>query len=104
MLNSHIFPLLNINSTEPYLLPLYRSYVIVQILTCKIPERFLLTGATCNRFSKVSRQCRCVACHPLQVFTNLLNLNQFTLITTTQTTSTNCKLRECVRRGGVGSE
>ena len=31
--------------TEPYLGPLYRSYIIVQILNCKILERVLLNGA-----------------------------------------------------------
>ena len=48
-------PLLNINCTEAYLGPLYRSYVLVQILNCKIPERVLLNGAICKRFSKGSR-------------------------------------------------
>ena len=56
LLNLHNFPLLNINCTEPYLGPLYISYIIVQILNCKIPERVLLNGATCERFSKVSRR------------------------------------------------
>ena len=37
LLNLHNFPLLNINCTEPYLGPLYRSDIIVQILNCKIP-------------------------------------------------------------------
>ena len=69
LLNLHNFPLLNINCTEPYLGPLYRSYIIVQISNCKIPERVLLNGAICKRFSKVSRQWRCAACHLLQVFT-----------------------------------
>ena len=49
-------PLLNINCTEPYLGPLYRSYVLVQILNRKIPERVLLNGAICKRFSKVSHR------------------------------------------------
>ena len=31
--------------TEPYLGPLYRSYIIVQILNCKIIERVLLNEA-----------------------------------------------------------
>ena len=31
--------------TEPYLGPIYRSYIIVQILNCKILERVLLNGA-----------------------------------------------------------
>ena len=31
--------------TEPYLGPMYRSYIIVQILNCKILERVLLNGA-----------------------------------------------------------
>ena len=67
LLYSHSFPLLNINCTEPYLGPLYRSYIIVQILKCKIPES--LTGGICKRFSKVSRRWRCEACHvPLPSF------------------------------------
>ena len=70
----HNFPLLNINCTEPYLGPLYISYIIVQILNCKIPERVLPNGAICKRFSKVSRLWRCAACHLLQVFTLLLLL------------------------------
>ena len=69
LLNLHNFPLLNINCTEPYLGPLYISYIMVQILNCKIPERVLLKGAICKRFSKVSRRWRCAACHLLQVFT-----------------------------------
>ena len=69
LLNLHNFPLLNINCSEPYLGPLYRNYIIVQILRCKIPERVLLKGAICKRFSKVSRRWRCAACHLLQVFT-----------------------------------
>ena len=69
LLNLHNFPLLNINCTEPYLGPLYRSYIMVQILNCKIPERVLLNGAIWKRFSKVSRRWRCAACHLLQVFT-----------------------------------
>ena len=52
LLNFHNFPLLNINCTESYLTPLYISYIMVQILNCKIPERVLLNGA--KRFSKVS--------------------------------------------------
>ena len=62
-------PLLNLHCTEPYLGPLYRSYVIIQILNCKIPARVLLNGAICKRFSKVSHRWRCAACHLLQVFT-----------------------------------
>ena len=71
LLNLHIFPVLNIYCTEPYLDPLRRSYVylywqshgllirikiIVQFFECKIPERVLLNGAIsiCRRFSKVS--------------------------------------------------
>ena len=69
LLNLHNFPLLNINCTEPYLGPLYISYIMVQILNCKIPERVLLNGAICKRFSKVSHRWRCAACHLLQVFT-----------------------------------
>ena len=57
--------LLNINCTEPYLGPLYRSYIIIQIFTRKIPERVLLTGAICKTFS---RRWRGVSCHLLQVF------------------------------------
>ena len=86
LLNLHNFPLLNIKCTEPYLGPLYRSYIIVQISNCKIPERVPLNGAIWKRFSNVSRQWRCAACHLLQVFTSLrmmkssLNLkNAFTL-------------------------
>ena len=48
LLNLHNFPLLNINCTEPYLGPLYRSYITFQILKCKIPERVFLTGAICK--------------------------------------------------------
>ena len=46
------FPLLNINCTELYLGLLYRSYIIVQILNCKISEKVLLTGAICKGFFK----------------------------------------------------
>ena len=66
-------PLLNINCTEAYLGPLYRIYIIIHILNCKIPERVLLNGAICKRFSKVSRRWRCAACHLLQVFTLMLS-------------------------------
>ena len=52
LLNLHNFPLLNINCTEPYLGPLYRSDIIVQILNCKIPERGLLNGAIYKRFQR----------------------------------------------------
>ena len=69
LLHLHNFPLLNINCTEPYLGPLYISYIMVQILNCKIPERVLLNGAICKRFRKVSRRWRCAACHLLQFFT-----------------------------------
>ena len=86
LLNLHNFPLLNINCTEPYFGPLYRSYIIVQISNCKIPERVLLNGAIWKRFSNVSRRWRCAACQLLQVFTSLrmikssLNLkNAFTV-------------------------
>ena len=71
LLNLHNFPLLNINCTEPYLGPLYISYIMVQILNCKIPERVLLNGAICKRFSKVLRRWRCAACHLLQVFNSI---------------------------------
>ena len=76
LLNLHNFPLLNINCTVPYLSPLYISYIMVQILNCKIPERVLLNGAICKRFSKVSRRWRCAACHLLQVFTLSLSLRR----------------------------
>ena len=49
-------PLLDINCTEVYLGPLYRSYIIIQIFNCKIPERVLLNGAICKRVSKVSHR------------------------------------------------
>ena len=52
LLNLHNFPLLNINCTEPYLGPLYRSDIIVQIFNCKIPERSLLNGAIYKRFQR----------------------------------------------------
>ena len=74
LLNLHNFPLLNTNCTKPYLGSLYISYIMVQILNCKIPERVLLNGAICKRFSKVSRRWRCAAYHLLQVFTLLLLL------------------------------
>ena len=73
LLNLHNFPLLNKNCTEPYLGPLYISYIMVQILNCKIPEGVLLNGAICKKFSKVSRRWRCAACHLLQVFTLMLS-------------------------------
>ena len=66
-------PLLEINCTEVYLGPLYRSYIIIQIFNCKIPERVLLNGAICKRVSKVSHRWRCAACHLLQVFTSVLS-------------------------------
>ena len=69
LLDLHNFPFLNINCTEPYLGPLYISYIMVQILNCKIPERVLRNGAICKRSSKVSRRWRYAACHLLQVFT-----------------------------------
>ena len=72
LLNLHNFPLLNINCTEPYLGPLYISYIMVQILNCKIPKRVLLDGAICKRFSKVSRRWRCAAFHILQVLTRFI--------------------------------
>ena len=73
LLNLHIFPVLNIYCTEPYLGPVQRSYVyfilteswapdtdkiIVQFFECKIPERVLLNGAisVCRRFSKASHR------------------------------------------------
>ena len=71
VLNLHNFPLLNINCTEPYLGPLYRSYIIVQISNCKIPERVLLNGAICKRFSKVSCRWRWADCYLLQVFNSI---------------------------------
>ena len=70
LLNLHNFPVLNVNCTELYLGLLYRSYIMVQILNCKIPERVLLNGAIWKRVSKVSRRWRCAARHLLQVFTS----------------------------------
>ena len=52
LLNLHNFPVLNINCTELYLGPLYRSYIMVQILNCKIPERVLLNGAIWKKVFK----------------------------------------------------
>ena len=69
LLNLHNFPELNINCTELYLGPLYRGYIMVQILNCKIPERVQMEQYE-KRFSKVSRRWRCAACHLLQVFTS----------------------------------
>ena len=66
-------PLLDINCTEVYLGPLDRSYIIIQIFNCKIPERVLLNGAICKRVSKVSHRWRCAACHLLRVFTSVLS-------------------------------
>ena len=79
LLNFHIFPVLNIYCTEPYLGPVQRSYVylywqshgplipikiIVQFFECKIPERVLLNGAIsiCRRFSKVSHRFEAKMC------------------------------------------
>ena len=79
LLNLHIFPVLNIYCTEPYLGLLQRSNIylywqshgllilikiVVQFFECKIPERVLLTGAisTCRRFSKVSHRCEAEMC------------------------------------------
>ena len=60
LFNLHLFPVLNIYCTEPYLGPVQRSYVnlywqshgplipikiIVQFFECRIPERVLLNGA-----------------------------------------------------------
>ena len=73
LLNLHIFPVLNIHCTEPYLGPVQRSYlylywqshgplipikIFVQFFECKIPERVFLNGAIsiCRRFSKVSHR------------------------------------------------
>ena len=75
----HIFPVLNIYCTEPYIGPLQRSYVhlywqshgllisikiIVQCFECKIPERVLLNGAIsiCRRFLKVSHRFKAKMC------------------------------------------
>ena len=52
LLNLHNFPELNINCTELYLGPLYRGYIMVQILNCKIPERVLLNGALWKKVFK----------------------------------------------------
>ena len=79
LLNLHIFPVLNICCTEPYLGPVQRSYVylyrqshgplipikiIVQFFECRIPERVLLNGAIsiCRRFSKVSHRFEAKMC------------------------------------------
>ena len=79
LLNLHIFPVLNIYCTEPYLSPVQRGYlclywqshgplipikIIVQFLECKIPERVLLNGAIsiCRRFSKVSHRFEAKMC------------------------------------------
>ena len=68
LLNLQNFPLLNINCTEPYLGPLYRNYIIVQILKCKIPERVLLNGAICKRFSKGFSPVKMCGLSPLASF------------------------------------
>ena len=62
-------PLLNINCTEVYLGLLYRSYIIIQIFNCKIPERVLLN----EQYVKGFQRWRCAACHLLQVFTSVLS-------------------------------
>ena len=79
LLNLHIFPVLNIYCTEPYLGPVQRSYVylywqshgplipikiIVQFFECRIPERVLLNGAIsiCRRFSEVSHRFEAKLC------------------------------------------
>ena len=79
LLNLHIFPVLNIYCTKPYLGPVQRSFVylywqshgplipikiIVQFFECKIPERVLLNGAIsiCRRFSKVSHRFEAKMC------------------------------------------
>ena len=72
----HNFPLLNINCTELYLGPPYMSYIMAQILNCKIPERVLLNRVICKRFWKVSHRWRCAACLLLQVFTLSLSLRR----------------------------
>ena len=61
LLNFPFFPLLNISCIEPYPGALHRSYIIVQFLKCIIPERVPLTGAICERFSKVFRRWRPLA-------------------------------------------
>ena len=79
LLSLHLFPLLNIYCTKPYLGPVQRSYVylywqshgplipikiIVQFFECRIPERVLLNGAIsiCRRFSKVSHRFEAKMC------------------------------------------
>ena len=79
LLDLHIFPVLNIYCTEPYLGPVQRSCVylywqsygllilikiMVQFFECKIPERVLLNGAIsiCRRFSKVSHEFEAKMC------------------------------------------
>ena len=79
LLNLHIFPVLNKHCTEPYLGPLYTSYIyisivitiIVQFFECKIPERVLPTGAIsiCKKgFQRFHTgvKLRCAACLSLQ--------------------------------------
>ena len=87
LLNLHIFPVLNIYCTEPYLGPLQRSYmdlcwqshgllilikIIVQFFESKIPERVLPTGAISICRSKgfqrfhTGVKLRCAACLSLQ--------------------------------------
>ena len=86
VLNLHIFPVLNKHCTEPYLGPLYTSYIyiyiyiyifilieiIVQFFECKIPERVLLTGAIsiCKKGFQgfhTGVKLRCAACLSLQI-------------------------------------
>ena len=79
LLNFHIFAVLNIYCTEPYLGPVQRSFVylywqshgpliqikiIVQFFECRIAERVLLNGAIsiCRRFSKVSHRFEAKMC------------------------------------------
>ena len=79
LFNLHVFPVLNIYCTEPYLGPVQRSYVylywqshgplipikiIVQFFERKIAERVLLNGAIsiCRRFSKVSHRFEAKMC------------------------------------------
>ena len=87
LLNLHIFPVLNIYCTEPYLGPVQRSYVylywqshgplipitiIFQYFELKIPERVLLNGPISIYVEGFQRfhtglRLRCSACLSLQV-------------------------------------
>ena len=102
LLNLHIFPVLNIYCTKPYLDPVQRSYVylywqshgplipikiIVQVFECIIPERVLRNGAIsiCRRFSKVSHRFEAKMC-------SLSLLANFTFRVTTKLISKQARL------------